>query len=448
MELFKLIKRYQIVFPLACVVAIGMLLISEASYLHAIDTLEDVKDMATARTSLQNLTKSLLDAETGQRGYLLTHDKTYLQPYNDAAAEVSKAYKFLDPFYDDEPKAKALLTKLHTQISTKLAELATTIRLNDENNTEAAIKVLSSGVGKSTMDEIRVSASELLAYETQKVVQARVDLYQTLMRNRIGIAALTALSLLALFFFLRQSSELDRQQQILKHLVQVERSRLEAEVALQTTELVKLTNHLQTAREDERNRLARDLHDELGALLTAAKLDAARIKSRLGSTMPEAQERLVSLVDALNNGIALKRRIIEDLRPSTLNNLGLVATLEILAHEFTERSGVQVHCTLEPITLKATTELVIYRLVQEAITNITKYAQAHQVWVSLVSKEGEVEVLVRDDGGGFDTITKPISAYGLMGMRFRVEAEGGTLTVLSAKGRGTSIQARLPQLSA
>jgi hypothetical protein len=92
-------------------------------------------------------------------------------------------------------------------------------------------------------------------------------------------------------------------------------------------------------REEERGHLARELHDELGALLTAAKLDVARLKSRLGDQPPEVGQRLQHLTETLNSGIALKRRIIEDLRPSSLSNLGLTASLEILAREFSERSG-------------------------------------------------------------------------------------------------------------
>ena len=106
-------------------------------------------------------------------------------------------------------------------------------------------------------------------------------------------------------------------------------------MAARTAQLKELAQHLQTIREDERSRLARELHDELGALLTAAKLDVARLKSRLGSdATADAAERLAHLNETLNGGIALKRRIIEDLRPSSLSNLGLVAALEILLREF------------------------------------------------------------------------------------------------------------------
>jgi len=212
---------------------------------------------------------------------------------------------------------------------------------------------------------------------------------------------------------------------------------------LRTVQLTELTHHLQTAREDERHRLARNLHDDLGALLTSAKLDAARIKSRLADRAPEALELLAHLVSTLNSGIALGRSIIEDLRPSALSNLGLVATLEILTREFAENSGVEVHCALDPVELEVSAELMVYRLVQEAITNITKYARAQHVWVRLATDNGLVEVSVRDDGVGFDTSVQPRSAYGLVGMRFRVEAAGGTLALVSAPGQGTLIQVKL-----
>jgi signal transduction histidine kinase len=190
-------------------------------------------------------------------------------------------------------------------------------------------------------------------------------------------------------------------------------------VAQRTAQLTELAQHLQTAREDERHRLARDLHDELGALLTAAKLDAARIRSRLAGTAPEALERLAHLVEMLDSVIALKRRISEDLRPSGLSYLGLVGTLKILAREFTERSGVVVHCALAPVALAPAAELTAYRLVQEAITNLSKHAEATSVWLELAPVDGRVEISVRDDGKGFDSGIAHTSAYGLVGMRYR-----------------------------
>jgi signal transduction histidine kinase len=260
----------------------------------------------------------------------------------------------------------------------------------------------------------------------------------------LGLAALGTVCMIAVFSYRRQTLALKNQQQEWQGILQVERERLEGVVSQRTAQLSELTHHLLTAREDERNRLALNLHDELGSLLTSAKLDAARIKSRLGDKAPEAQDLLAHLVETLNSGIALGRDIIEDLRPSALGNLGLVATLEILAREFAQHSGVEVECALTSVTMKASVEITVYRLVQEAVTNITKYAKASHMWLSLATRDDQVEISVRDDGIGFDVDLVPRSAHGLLGMRFRVEAQGGTLKLVSAPGQGTLIEAMLP----
>jgi signal transduction histidine kinase len=256
-----------------------------------------------------------------------------------------------------------------------------------------------------------------------------------------AVAALVGLG--ALLMALRHALRLQNQQR----RVIVETDRLEALVRERTAQLTELAQHLQTAREDERHRLARDLHDELGALLTAAKLDAARIKSRLIAPVPltaDALERLGHLTRTLDQVIAVKRRIAEDLRPSALAHLGLVATLEILAREFTRSSGVAVHCALQHVPLAPAAELTAFRLVQEATTNVAKHARAHSVWITLGMDGGQISLEVRDDGVGFDRTVPPRSAYGLVGMRYRVEAEHGTLAVDTAPGRGTAIRVTLP----
>ena len=258
---------------------------------------------------------------------------------------------------------------------------------------------------------------------------------------------MTALSLLALMLYLRQRGTLEALRTGQRQALERERDQLEALARERTEQLTELARHLQTAREDERSRLARDLHDELGALLTAAKLDVARLKSRLPDLSPEAAERMTHLNETLNSGIALKRRIIEDLRPSSLSNLGLVAALDIQAREFAGASGLPVETDLEPVRLSASSELTVFRLVQEAMTNIAKYAKADHVHIRLLAKGDQVEIAVTDDGVGFDaTEQRRGSAHGLLGMRFRVEAEGGRMELRSAPGQGTRVSATLPCL--
>ena len=439
MRITNLIRRKPLVTALAVASAAVMLFISEGTYWRSVATLDALGDMASANSAIEGLEHRVLDADTAQRGYLLTGRSEYLQPYERALKDINDAFDLLERHYAGEPQSLALLAGLRSQTDAMLSELALKIRLHQQGG-----DVTLSGIGKEQMQGIRSLSAELLTVETRHVAAGREDLYRTLQLSRIGIAGLSAILLLGLFMYLRQSLAMKLQQQQQQRLVRAERDRLELEVNQRTAELTELTHHLQTAREDERNRLARNLHDELGALLTSAKLDAARIKSRLAGGSPEALERLAHLVGTLNSSIALGRRIIEDLRPSALSNLGLVATLEILAREFSERSGLQVHCALQPVKLEADAEMVIYRVVQEAITNISKYAAARQVWITLAEEAGRAKVSVRDDGVGFDTTLRPTSSYGLVGMRFRVEAIGGTLTLHSAKGQGTLISVTLP----
>ena len=444
MDVVTVIKRSPVVFPLACIAAVALVLISEGSYWQSISGLQDLTSGRDARERVLGLERSLLDAETSQRGYLLTQNKDYLVPYDAEIANIESAFKSLEAYYRDGRAESAVLRQLHKAAGAKLSELALTIRLQNDGRRDAVTDLLRSNIGKEQMEEVRALSAKLLALSSESLVDIRWELRRTLMLSRTGMALLAALSLLSLYLYLRHTTQHELHQRELQRLIQFERDGLQTEVALRTSELSELTKHLLTAREDERARLARDLHDELGALLTSAKLDAARIRSRLAGTAPEALDRLAHLVETLNSSIALGRRIIEDLRPSTLSNLGLVAALDILAREFTELSGIEVVCTLSPVQLDPDTELVVYRVVQEAITNISKYAKAHQVWLDLDQAGDTVHVSVRDDGVGFDSARKVNSTFGLMGMRFRVEAEGGTLQLTTAPEQGTRLLVTLP----
>jgi signal transduction histidine kinase len=299
-------------------------------------------------------------------------------------------------------------------------------------------------VGKEQMDAIRGQAGRLIQTATDHMVDAQDQVRGALEFARIGIALVAVAALAAFYLYLRQSTRLKRADELQQAALQQERDLLEVQVRERTASLAQLATHLQQVREEERGHLARELHDELGALLTAAKLDVARLKSRLGAQPPEVGERLQHLTESLNSGIALKRRIIEDLRPSSLANLGLTAALEILGREFSERSGIEVALNLENVELDESRQLTVYRIVQESLTNVGKYAEARQVDISVRSYSNHVEVEVRDNGKGFDAAHSKPSTHGLAGMRHRVEAAGGRLAVDSRPGAGTRIQAMLP----
>lgn len=427
---------------LAACILIG---INETGFSRSTGALDDIAEASRTRGSLNRLLQDVLDAETGSRGYLLTGDPRYLDPYNGAVAGITQRLDNLRVLYTANADEFATLSQLGRNVQRKLAEMELSVRMRKQGNEDAWKFVLLTDVGKEHMDAIREQATKLIDANTARMEVSQVQVRRALLLSRIGIAAVAMAGLLAFYLYLRQSTVLklagEEQQQIL----QQERDLLERQVRERTATLAELATHLQQVREEERGHLARELHDELGALLTAAKLDVARLKSKLGTQAPEFAQRLQHLTETLNSGIALKRRIIEDLRPSSLSNLGLTASLEILAREFGERSGLEVATNLEPVELDDSSQLTVYRLVQESLTNVGKYAQAEQVDIRVRNEGGQVEVDIRDNGNGFDTEGVRASTHGLAGMKHRVEAAGGRLSVESSPGQGTRITAVLPQ---
>lgn len=427
--------------------AAGVLIgINETGHIQSSRALQRIEQNSAIRNSVNRLLQHVLDAETGSRGYLLTGDPRYLEPYNAAVAEISQDLDRLRTSYPSQAVESAVLVQLTRNVQRKLAEMDLSVRMRKQGNEEAWKFVLMTDVGKEHMDAIREQAGRLISSASAGVISAQDQVQRSLQFARLGIAVVALAALVAFYLYLRQTTRLklaDEQQQA---VLQQERDLLETQVRERTASLAQLATHLQQVREEERGHLARELHDELGALLTAAKLDVARLKSRLGpQTPPEAAERLQHLTETLNSGIALKRRIIEDLRPSSLANLGLTAALEILAREFSERSGVEVASSLEAVELDEAVQLTVYRLVQESLTNVGKYAEATQVDISLRDYSNHVEVEVRDNGKGFEAARTRPSTHGLAGMRHRVEAAGGRLTVESRPGAGTRIFAVLPK---
>ncbi len=431
---------------LALLAACILIIINETGYDQSTQALDNIAEASRTRASLNRLLQNVLDAETGSRGYLLTGDPRYLEPYNSAVVAIGQHLDALRLVYTPNADEFAILAQLTRNVQRKLAEMDLSVRMRKQGNEDAWKFVLMTDVGKEHMDAIREEATKLINTSSARMEVSQVQVRRSLLLSRIGIATVTMAGLLAFYLYLRQTTALklagERQQEVL----QQERDLLERQVRERTATLAELATHLQQVREEERGHLARELHDELGALLTAAKLDVARLKSRLGAQpSPEITQRLQHLTEALNSGIALKRRIIEDLRPSSLANLGLTASLEILAREFSERSGVEVITSVEQTELDESRQLTVYRLVQESLTNVGKYAESKQVDISVRNYGNHVEVDIKDDGKGFNVAEIRTSTHGLAGMRHRVEAAGGRLTVISAPGQGTRISAVLPK---
>lgn len=428
---------------LVTVAASAVMGVSEAAFWGADEALTQSQARHQARDSGLRLRELLTDAETAQRGFLLTGRDDYLAPLQTAERDLPGVLAQLRGQYASS-EWEALVNDASRRANEKLSELQLVVKLYREGSSTAWQGLVESDIGREKMQAVRDAVSLLDRHELQQIAKEREAVSRSLSYGRFGVHGLTLLSLVGLAIFLRRNEALHAARRNHADELASERDRLDREVARRTAELTELARHLQTVREDERAHLARELHDELGALLTAAKLDVARVRRMARTAAPEIDERLLHMSELLDQGIALKRRIIEDLRPSALSNLGLIPALEILTQEFAQRSGLQLNLELVNTPTDDGDRLAMYRLVQEALTNVMRHAKAKQVRISLGEADGWLQLSIRDDGRGFDPGAVGSGHHGLLGMRYRIESLGGTLQLLSAPGRGTLVVARLP----
>jgi signal transduction histidine kinase len=197
-------------------------------------------------------------------------------------------------------------------------------------------------------------------------------------------------------------------------------------------------------QELERRRLARELHDETGQALTSILLGLKALEER--SKDPASRAATEELRELVVSTLQDVRRLAVELRPSALDDFGLVAALERLAESFAEQTGISVdfQTALAGERLPEEVETALYRIVQESLTNVVKHAQARRVSILLARKDGAVKAVVEDDGQGFDPAEQTDDGYGLMGMRERLALLGGRLEVESGHDGGTTIAAEVP----
>ena len=430
--------------PLAVLLAASVLAISEFSYRADADLVARRDTATETRLTVGRARRMVLLAESAQRGYMLSGKAEYRVPYDAAVAQADGVIASLRALAERAPAHRANLLLLVEATQRKLSELSEVMRLFEAREQERALELMLTGIGLEQMERIDRLVDEVVRKEELAAGSAGRQRERVRIWTTLALGGLVLLCLGAVFTAVRLNRERDGERA--RHLLdlQAERDKLEQEVSRRTQDLTALARHLQTVREDERRHLAREMHDELGGLLTAAKLDVARVRKRLRDAPPEVLERITHLGQTLDAGIALKRRIIEDLSPSSLANLGLQRTLEIQCAEFSQRAEVQVEADIADIGLTDERELAIYRFVQEALTNVAKYARARHVRVSVQPQGEHVRVEVSDDGVGFDTGQAHNGAHGLAGMKFRVQSCGGQWLVESAPGQGTRVQALLP----
>jgi PAS domain S-box-containing protein len=227
-----------------------------------------------------------------------------------------------------------------------------------------------------------------------------------------------------------------------------ESKRTEEKLQNSLAQLRALAARLQSVREEERTRVAREIHDELGQALTAIKIDLASLMQELPRDLRQPRDRIQSLLKIADETIQSVRKISTELRPGILDDLGLVAAVEWAAEEFQARTGVKCRLSLPDFDIAMDPErtTALFRIFQETLTNIMRHANATEVDVRLSKDNGDLSLEIRDNGKGIGEEQLAAGrSLGILGMRERALVFGGELTIRGAPGQGTAVKVRIPK---
>jgi signal transduction histidine kinase len=403
-----------------------------------------VRDNLEVVSSLELL---LLNAETGQRGYLLTGNEDYLAPLNAARSEFPKVQQKMAVTFANRPDRQPFVEQLAKLSLDKFVEIEMTVALAKQGKRDEALLIVQQNTGKAQMDETRKQIDTMTAKMEDELIAARNRTVTDMMLSRFGALSTALLNIFllcyALYLFMRDL----KQRQALIALAEGENHRLQSQVDERTSELNELSTHLQQSTEQDRAALARDLHDELGGILTSAKMDLDWLKTH-ATHAPAALKRFEQLNAMLDEAVSIKRRVIENLRPSLLDNLGLAPALEWYITEQCSKAGL--NCTLnlaeEMGYISPDASIALFRIVQEGTTNTLRHAKAKNFTTSLYVDEKTIHLLLVDDGDGLPASFNPAKlSHGLSGIRQRARSFGGDAIWRTTPGGGTTIEVTIPR---
>ena len=436
---------------LLCAVCVLILLANGFSLLRNLDGLKAANSLQdqTARVTdeLQHLNLLVTDAESNMRGYFLSGNSTYLGAVQGAPAQIESQLRTLGSLLADNPSQQKNLAQLRTLVERQLDMMNQALTIYRDGGLKEILTITGAPTDGDS-DEIRLQVVIMLSEQNELLGAHSAAFYQQYrhaMLLGLGINA-AAIAVLLLFYRSVQRSFAARAEA--EHALQTVNEQLESTVAKRTEQLSVLSRHLIHVSEEEKSRLARELHDEMGANLTAIGMDLNSVAEQLRTSRPDLAAMLSRARATLVDTVQLKRRIVEDLRPSLLDNLGLSAALQSYCADYARVTGLDCDVLVEGEIDSAGPmhAIALFRIVQESLNNIAKYAGARNVIVHLEHDGTALALEVSDDGVGIapDAFARSKS-HGLLGMRERALLLGGKLEVgRGVNDVGTCVRARIP----
>lgn len=432
--------------------AIGSIIFSDNWIVSMSRQVEVIRLIRANITTLQQLKADLFEAESAQRGYILTKRSEYVAPFNAALNSARANVKLSERLVTDTSTVLNQVIELEwlkdisASIEARSAEMILTIRLVNSNKIEEANAVFNLDLGWLQMEKFVVQTNKLIAQQMADVDTMAEKRRSTVTLARISVIGGSLLLIFLVVLVIRQLlKELSFKSQLQQQVVN-ENEIYELKLQEQTKLLRSLALDYQADVERERQKLSRELHDELGSIFTATKMDIAWTIKKIKETAPDIAEKLKKTSSYVDKGIQFQRQIVQELHPAMLTTFGFWPALNSLITDAAERNNWQLTLNLpdEDTKLNETISLVAYRIVQETLNNANKYAKATAVSVDIIVDEQHVKLEIQDNGIGMDMQLAKEKTHGLAGMRHRILAIGGHFEIISEPNEGVLTRALIP----
>ena len=412
---------------------------------------ERLQQTAVREQALEGMQSSISRSVASQRGFLLTGDEKFLKNYDKNVADVVPQLERLRIAFEGSEDDVADVRNLHVLIGKRLADLAMLVAIQKAQGTAAAIALVKTSVGSDTGEAINDVLEQMRHREFLKRLAAEGYWSQSLTLSRWITVAGTIFNMLLVGVAARLVYMDLRRRTLQTAELRDQKLQLEREAEERNRELVELSTHLQSVAEREKASLARELHDELGGLLVGAHMDISWAEEHLGDENSEVKQRLRRVRQSLSAGVDLKRRIIEELRPTLLDEVGLFAALRWQMKETCGQAGLKCNESYpnEEPAFTSEAAIALFRVAQEAFTNILKHSAATTVDITLNRVADDIVMQISDDGKGIpaDRLSA-VGSHGVVSMRHRIRALSGRLDIRSSTSGGTVLLVQIPAANA
>src|SRR6202161_3805492 len=396
---------------------------------------ERLQKSAAREHSIDELQSSLSRSVGAQRTFLLTGDSRYLATYSREVTEIEPRLEDLRRAYEGPDASQGSVRDLQVLMGKRLADLSMIMAIQKTQGVAAAIALVKTSVGSDTGAIIADNLDRLRDREGVEHREAATHWEGSLALSR-WITLLGTIINMLLVAVATRLGYLDMQRRAaLNAELRDQKLKLEHEVGERTRELVELSTHLQNVSEREKASLARELHDELGGLLVGARMDISWAEQHMTKDDAALKRRLNRVQQNLAAGVDLKRRIIEELRPTLLDNVGLFAALRWQMKEACGNAGlkcIESYPDEEP-HFKSEASIALFRIAQEAFTNILKHSAATTVDITLNTVADDIVMKISDDDRGIPAgRLSAVGSHGVVSMRHRIRALSGRLDIRSS----------------